>query len=160
MDPKSLKSLSDQELFRTYGIVMEELRGRGLTRSSNNPVADYAELLVANHFGVEPVQGVQAGYDVLTNDGVRIQVKARRRAARSQPRYYGWIRNLDAREFDMLALVLFGADFEVIDADLLDWDAITKFARYNERVGAHRLPIVTPRMREHSGVSPFQLPLP
>ena len=40
---------------------MEEFRVRELTRSSNNPVTDYGELLVARHFGVQPVAGVQQG---------------------------------------------------------------------------------------------------
>jgi hypothetical protein len=157
VDAEEIKRLTDEELFHAFGVVMEEFRERELTRSANNPVADYAELLVARHFGVEPVAGVQQGYDVLTADDVRIQVKARRRSPRSKPSHYGWIRQLDAQEFDKVAAVLFAADFTVIRADLLTWDAVKKFANSNERVGAHRLPLIKAHMREHPGVEPLDL---
>ena len=156
-DPDSVNRLTDPELFRAFGAVMEEFRRRNLTRSSNNPVADYAELLVARHFGVEPVAGVQLGYDVLTPDGLKIQVKARRRSPRSHPSHYGWMHNLDDREFDALAAVLFDADFSVIKADLLSWEAVKRLAHYNARVGAHRIPLIRPAMRERPGVTPLEL---
>lgn len=157
MDADDIRALSNAELFQAFGLVMEEFRTRKLTRSSNNPVADYAELLVARHFGVEPVAGVQQGYDVLTPDGVRIQVKARRRSPRSKPSHYGWMHKLDDREFDKVACVLFAADFTVVEADLLTWDAAKKFAKSNERVGAHRLPLIKPFMRDDDGVEPLAL---
>ena len=155
-----MRKLTDAELFRAFGAVMEEFRRRNLTRSSNNPVADYAELLVARHFGVDPVAGVQLGYDVLTPEGVRIQVKARRRSPRSHPSHYGWMHNLEEHEFDALAAVLFDADFSVIEADLITWDAIKTLARYNERVGAHRIPLIRPAMREQPGFEPLKLRAP
>jgi hypothetical protein len=159
MDLELTTELTDDELFQAYGLVMEEFRVRGLTRSSNNPVADYAELLVARHFGVEPVRGVQLGYDVLTPAEVRVQVKARRRGLRSKPTHYGWIHNLDDREFDKLAAVLFDANFRVLDADLLSWDAVNAFAKYNARVGAHRIRLVNAEMRLHPGVRRLELPV-
>lgn len=87
-----LEALTDTELFGAFGAVMEELPDRGLVRSSNNPAADYAELLVARHFRVEPAKGVQQGYDLLTTDGTRVQVKARRRTPRTKPRRMGGCR--------------------------------------------------------------------
>ncbi len=152
-----LEALTDTELFGAFGAVMEELRVRGLTRSSNNPAADYAELLIARYFGVEPAKGVQQGYDLLTADETRVQVKARRRTPRTKPPAYGWMQKLESREFDRLAAVLFSADFTVAAADLLTWEAVWEFAKWNERVGAHRLPLLTPKMREHPGVEVLKL---
>lgn len=160
INAESIHAVSDSDLFRIYGLVMEEFKERGLTRSSNNPAADYAELLIARQFGVAPAGGVQTGYDVLTVEGLRIQVKARRLGAGTRPPYYGWIRKLEQREFDKLAAVLFNADFTVSEADLVSWEAVETLARYNDRVGAHRLPLVTPMMRAHPGVEPLNLGTP
>jgi hypothetical protein len=44
---EGLGSLKDGELLLAYARLMEELRSRGIVRSSNNPVADFTEFLVA-----------------------------------------------------------------------------------------------------------------
>jgi hypothetical protein len=36
---------------------MSELRHRGVIWSGKSPLADYAEYLVARHYGVEPIRG-------------------------------------------------------------------------------------------------------
>jgi hypothetical protein len=99
----------------------------------------------------------QQGYDILTSDNVRIQVKARRRSPRSKPSHNGWIYRLDDCVFDRVATVLVDADFTVIEADLLTCDAVRKVAGFNQRVGAHRLPLIKPHMRDDPGVEPFEL---
>ena len=43
---------------------MDEMRRRGMIRSANNPVADRAERVVADLYGVEPVGGSNKGYDL------------------------------------------------------------------------------------------------
>ncbi len=65
--------------------------------------------------------------------------------------------SLESREFDRLAAVLFNADFTVAAADLLTWDAVWEFAKWNERVGAHRLSLVTPARRADPGVQALEL---
>ena len=39
----NLKKFNESDLLKLYCDLMEELRNRGIIRSSNNPVADYAE---------------------------------------------------------------------------------------------------------------------
>lgn len=39
----NLDNINEQDLLKLYSDLMEELRNRELIRSSNNPVADYAE---------------------------------------------------------------------------------------------------------------------
>jgi len=40
------KSLSTFEHLRCFGAILDELKQRGVVRTPNNPVSDYAEWLV------------------------------------------------------------------------------------------------------------------
>lgn len=44
---------------RLYTQVLQGLRCRGITRSSNNPVADYAERLVSEGLGTGPSEEIK-----------------------------------------------------------------------------------------------------
>jgi hypothetical protein len=65
-----------------YGEVMSELLPE-IIRSGNDPIADMAERLVADYYGVEPARPNAQAYDVKTSDGRRIQVNALRRTQAS-----------------------------------------------------------------------------
>ncbi len=47
-----LAQLSDANLLALWADVMAELKSRDVIRSANNPVADYAERLVADRLGL------------------------------------------------------------------------------------------------------------
>ena len=66
------------DLLRLYTEVLEELRRRGVTRSSNNPVADYTEHIVAAKLGLKLSNNSASGFDALDADGRRYQIKGRR----------------------------------------------------------------------------------
>jgi hypothetical protein len=59
---------------------MRELRRRGVVRTANNPIGDIAEELVAAHYGGQRASFSNAGWDVATTDGQRLEVKAIRLA--------------------------------------------------------------------------------
>jgi predicted lactoylglutathione lyase len=87
--------------------LLAELARRGAIRSGNNPVADYAELLVANYYGIEVQPQSTKGYDVLTPDDERIQVKALRRTQRGRSNL-SRIGDLDGDPgFDAIVIVVF-----------------------------------------------------
>jgi hypothetical protein len=152
--------LSTDAVFASFDAVMNELQRRRVVRSSNNPVADYAELVVADSFGVSPERGSTLGYDVKAGRK-KIQVKARRESRGKVPTHYGWIRNLDGNEFNFVACVLFRSDFTVAEADLLNLSSVRRFiGPRNERVGAQRLPRITDEMRAHPGVTRLSLTIP
>ena len=48
-----LKPLTISELLQAHSGILEELRGRGILRSANNPTGDYAEWLFCRAFGWE-----------------------------------------------------------------------------------------------------------
>jgi Family of unknown function (DUF6998) len=93
---------------------MSELRDREVIRSGNNPVGDICEGLVSAHFRVKPESNSKAGYDVLTERGVRIQVKGRRTTPLSRPSHYSAVRGLPDKPFDLLVAVL-DEDFQLTE---------------------------------------------
>ena len=52
---RELKDLTPPKLLVLHAAVSEELRRRGVTRSSNNPVGDLADYLICRAFRREAV---------------------------------------------------------------------------------------------------------
>jgi len=80
-----LTAASNADLFRTYASVLRELRRRGVVRTNNAPVGDYAEWLCHRHFGGRLATNSEKSFDLQTDDGVLIQVKARVVSAKIVP---------------------------------------------------------------------------
>src|SRR5947209_19019769 len=84
VDPKSaprgidLTKLASAELLALFDGVLVELRARGLVRSSNNPVADYAESLVAKALGLQLETKSTTGDDAIAPTGTKYEVMGRR----------------------------------------------------------------------------------
>ena len=107
-------SLKDSDLLLTYASLMEELRSRGMVRSSNNPVADLTEFLVAKALGLALEGRSAAGHDATDSSGVRYQIKGRRPTEHNRSVQLGIMRNLSARPFDVLAAVIYSPTFSVL----------------------------------------------
>jgi hypothetical protein len=71
----TLHNKSDAALVALYGEVTSELHRRGVVRSGNNPIADIAERVIADYYGVERQPPNHKSYDVVTKDGTKIEVK-------------------------------------------------------------------------------------
>ena len=129
--------MGDRQLLAAYGSLMGEMRQRGIVRSANNPVADYAEALVSRALGLSLEVPSRAGFDALGPDGRRYQIKARRLTARNTSTQVGAIRNLDQRPFDVLAAVAFDASLSVRYAALIPVHIVAEIARYSRHTNAH-----------------------
>lgn len=130
-------SHTDHQLLLAYVAVMDELRARGITRSSNNPVADYAEGLIAKSLGLQLAGRSAAGYDAVDSAGVKYQIKARRITPANPSTQLSHIRRLEARPFDLLAAVIFAADFSVQYAALMPPEVVLERARFSAHANAH-----------------------
>jgi hypothetical protein len=75
-----LAKLSPRELLVLHANVMEELRARGVTRTSNNPTADLAEMLFCKAFGWTQSHNSSANIDAVGADGLRYQIMKRARS--------------------------------------------------------------------------------
>lgn len=130
-----LAKQSDGQIVALYGEVMHELHRRGVVHSGNNPIADMAERVMADYYGVEPAPPNTKSYDVVTVDGTRVQVKALRRTRTSR-------RNLSALrtfDFDVLAAVVFESDMRLVEAVLMPVDLVREYAGWSNTWNAHRV---------------------
>jgi hypothetical protein len=142
---------------------MAELREREVIRSSNNPVGDYSEKLVADHFGVEPIAGSNRDYDLIRRDGlreVRVQVKGRRVTSKSPHiRHWSAMRGVDEHGFDEVVAVALNEDFSLLGAWTVPWEAAKRLQKENKRLQAHVLPY-NKEFREDPDVRELELEVP
>lgn len=100
------------ELLGEWAAIMRELRERDVIRTNNNPVGDIAEALVHAYYGGDRGSFAQAGWDVKTESGERIQVKAVRNTATNKRTNLSPIRDAD---YDSVVVVVFDEDFQVTE---------------------------------------------
>lgn len=131
-----LKALDDAALFRLYADVMQEIRHRGLSKGMNNPIADYAEKLVAKALHAEVMPQSNTGFDLRGPGDIRYEVKARRMNRDRSSRQLSALRNLKDRHFDFLVGVLFNEDFTVYRAAIIPWELVRDHAVYRSHTNA------------------------
>lgn len=139
MKADTLAELTTLQLLQVHANVIAELRRRGVLRTKNNPVGDYAEWLVSNALGLTLEGNSAAGYDATDAKGVRYQIKARRVTPDNKSRQLSAIRNLDAADFDVLIGVLFDSDFNVTGAYQVPHAIVGQYAKYRSHTNAHIL---------------------
>src|ERR1700729_1224173 len=80
-----LSTFSESGLFSLYRAILSELKSRGVIRTENAPVGDYAEYLVATALSGQLAPNSEKSWDVLGSDGEKLQVKARVVAEPAEP---------------------------------------------------------------------------
>ena len=148
---EGLEELAPLELLRLHANVSDALRGRGITRSSNNPVGDYAELLFCRAFGWRMASKSERDADAFDDRGKRYQVKSRRVTQHNGSRQVGILRDLDQGRFDVLAGVLFSADYAVMRAALVPHRLVLENSTHVERTKGWRF-MLRDAVWEWSGV--------
>jgi hypothetical protein len=136
---EDLNRLETEQLLSLWSRVMEELRQRGVIRSSNNPVADYTEGFTARRLGLTLVGNSTSGHDAIDADGRRYQIKARRLLRPNTSRQLSALRNLNGDPFDFLVVVLFAPAFDVLELWQSPIDLVREHAVFRPHVNAHIL---------------------
>ena len=135
-----LRKKSDRQLLRMYADVMTLLRERKVIRTSNNPVADYAEYLVSRKLGLILALPSQKSYDAYKKkSGIKYQIKARRLTRHRQSSQLGLIRSLKKADFDYLLAVIFNEDFSVKHIYKIPKHVIAKYSRFSKYQNGHIL---------------------
>jgi len=134
-----MKRQSTAGLLRLFADVLDELRRRGVVRSSNNPVADLAESIGKVAFKLKLTDGSNPGYDGKGPGGHRYQIKGRRQTAHNMSTQLGAIRNLNRDNFDYLVAILFDEHFRVKKALRMKRAVVKRHARWSDHVHAHLL---------------------
>lgn len=127
------------ELLRIQAAAIEELKSRGIVRTGNAPLGDYAEHLFSTALGWTLSPNSASGYDATCGEGIRYQVKARRllRNAAGE-RQLSVMRNLPSQSFDFLAAVLFARDFSVQRAAIIPHSVVQSRAMHIPHVNGWR----------------------
>lgn len=118
------------QLLDRYAGILVELRLRGLVRTNNAPIGDLAEYCAAIVYNGLLAPNSKKGYDLVAEDGRRVQVKVRLiRPDTSPSAVFSPIRSFD---FDVCIFVL-------IDATANDVLAATEWTAESIReIGKHR----------------------
>jgi hypothetical protein len=139
VDRLDLTGASVGELGRLYRSILAELRRRGVIRTGNAPVGDYAEWLVTRASGGTLAPNTsQSSWDVEVPDGERLQVKSRfvtdpgNAGERQLSPFRSW-------DFDAAVIVLFDDDFAVWRAAKVPQAAIEADSAYVEHVNGYRV---------------------
>lgn len=134
-----LDQLSVAELLLLHARIGEDLRGRGIVRSANNPTGDLAEYLFCKAFGWEQAPNSEHGFDATRAHGTRYQIKGRRIHRRNKSRQLSAIRNLESGPFDVLAGVLFDDEFRVMRAALVPFEIVQRRATFVAHTNSSKL---------------------
>ena len=137
-EANSLEDKGDDELLNLYAQLLEELRRRGLTRTNNNPVADYAEKVVIDKLGLKQAQKEAKGYDAVDGD-IKYQIKGRRITRHNRSRQLGVIRNLDELLFDFLVAAIFDESFALTEMWKIPHSAIKRYASWSKHQNGYIL---------------------
>lgn len=135
---EKLDKLTPRELLALHAAVSDELRRRGVTRSSNNPVGDLAEYLFCRAFNWNQAPNSMRDADATDEAQLRYQIKGRRVTARNSSRQLGALRNLPERRFDFLAAVLFQESYRVQRAALVPHALVLELAKRVEHTNSWR----------------------
>jgi len=131
-------SLSTRELLALYASLLDALRSRGVLRSANNPLADYAENLCERAMGWKLVKKSTAGHDAIDAEGRKVEIKARRITAENGSRQLSAIRAIELQRFDFLAAILFDREFGIIRAALIPFAIVKELGKLSAHTNSWR----------------------
>ena len=127
-----LKQMKADDLLKLYAELMEELRKQELIRTSNNPVADYAEKVAVAKLKLNRASKEERGYDATDTKGRKYQIKGRRTTRHNRSRQLGVIRNLDQKLFNYLVAVIFNEQFEIEEIWKIPHAFVKKHGRWSD----------------------------
>lgn len=143
------------DLFALQGQLLAELRSRGVLRTNNPPVGDYAEWLVWRAIGAAGERlpaNSNPSYDLTSDTFGKVQVKAR---LVSDPPKSGQVQTSPFRTkgFDHAALVLLSSvDFSVVSAVLLPLAAVEERWYWREHIRGWTVQMNRPTMNHPQAV--------
>lgn len=136
--PVRVEDLSVLEIMRLHRQTLHELLKRGIVRTLNQPQGDWAETLVKFAYDGRLAEKSEKGFDVITPDGTRLQVKAR--AIDHQGVGSNTISYIRSWDFDAMVIVLLDPnDLSVGRASELSREIVDDNARFVEHVNGHTL---------------------
>jgi hypothetical protein len=147
-----LRLFTDLKLLQTHSQIIDELKKRGVVRTSNNPVGDYTEHLVCSRLSLQIQRTSQASYDGIDSRGNRYQIKGRRCRRKTGNVQFSVIRKLMEMGFDYLVAVAFNPDYSIRFAAQIPHSLVGEIASYRSHVNGH-VPIFCEGVLQRRGVT-------
>ena len=122
------KNATVWQTMAAHEAMMDSLKAQGVIRSSNAPLGDLAEWLCCDTFGWIRQSNSHLGFDGLSKDGTRYEVKARRNHTKLSA-----IRDIDKKLFDYVCAVRFDKYYKVTMAALIPHAIIKARGRHYAR---------------------------
>lgn len=132
----NLSALSNRELLTYHAAILKELQSRGVVRTQNAPLGDWAEYEFCRLFNWKMAANSEKSIDATANDGTTYQIKARRVTAANRSRQLSFIRDLDG--FDTLAAMIVDEEYNVILAALIPAEIVRENSSYVASVNGYR----------------------
>jgi hypothetical protein len=145
--------LTSRQLLSAYSAILRELRERGVVRTYNNPIGDIAEEVVATYYGGERGSFSQKAWDVRTEAGERLQVKAMRVTAAGRRSKLSPIRSTD---YDAVVIVIFDEDFRVTEGLRVTREFVEANCSFNAHVNGWPISL-SQKLRAHPEVEHLEL---
>ena len=148
-----LSDKSTLALMHLYGEILWNLNKRGVIRTYNSPVGDYAEWLVSQKMKLTLERNAQKGYDARDDaTGLRYQIKSRweRGAPCPQSRELSVIRNYEENQFDYLFIVIFDGNFHVKEAYLVPHHTVGRYGKYRRHQNGWIIAAAGPLLKDPS----------
>lgn len=117
---------SPKKLLQVIEAVKYRMNELGFSTSLSDPIGHYGESLVQRYYGAEKTNNTTAGCDLITPDGIKIEVKTR--VARTDdyvPKTYIKDTNVSNRSFDYLVYVVLDSDYNVHRAYGITYEQFT-----------------------------------
>lgn len=142
-----LAGLSDEELAKAWARCMRAMKDRGLVRTANTPVGDYAERICCSRFDLDRSGFSEKSIDAVDANGVRYQIKGRRLTLDNRSRQLGAIRDIADGPFDVLLAVFFDEDLDVEEIWSIPYEVV-KEASFVARTNSTRFVLTRARRND------------
>jgi hypothetical protein len=129
--------LSDLELLQGYASIIRSSEDAESAVRNSNSVADFTEWLVCSRLGLQRETNSNAGFDAISPDGTRYEIKSRRLTEHNSSIQLSAIRNLDTGKFHHLVGVIYEADFSIRYAAIVPHRLIAPNARFSAHSNGH-----------------------
>lgn len=128
-----MEEIEVKEKLKEYAAILNSLHSAGIVRTYNSPVGDYAEWIVSTKLNLLLEKNSKKRYDAIDEaNGIRYQIKSRWMHPGKNSRELNVIRNYEENQFDYLIVIIFGNDFEIVEAYKVPHDVIGEFFSYKE----------------------------
>jgi len=143
---------SDEEIWQTYGLIVRELKKRGLV-STGNITGERGETAAIHFYNstsrLPNLQKAPIGtknVDAMSRDGERYAIKTVRVTTTSTGTFQA--DDFARQRFEYLIIVRLDDSYEPVDIFEAPWEVVTKHKRYDKTMKAYKMPLTKKSLQD------------